>query len=126
MDTMRRRRFIQGVGLLLAMPAIITTPGLLMPVKKPPLITNSWVAEFAWGGFDRAEFDFMVPAKIIPEEFSYEEAPVMVLPKDRWGGARGLLADRINLLGNKSLEWHDREISQILTDEFGWPREMRA
>jgi len=34
---MNRRGFIAGLGALLAAPAIIRTPGLLMPVKRLPV-----------------------------------------------------------------------------------------
>lgn len=34
---MNRRGFIAGLGALLAAPAIIRTPGLLMPVKVQPV-----------------------------------------------------------------------------------------
>lgn len=41
---MNRRRFLVGAELALAAPAIIRTPGLLMPVKPLPL---EWNAAFA-------------------------------------------------------------------------------
>lgn len=33
-----RRGLLAGLGALLAAPAIIRTPGLLMPVKPPPIV----------------------------------------------------------------------------------------
>ena len=34
----KRRGFLAGLGVLLAAPAIIRTPGLLMPVKAPLIV----------------------------------------------------------------------------------------
>ena len=42
---MNRRGFIAGLGALLAAPAIIRTPGLLMPVKAPPIIRTLTLSE---------------------------------------------------------------------------------
>ena len=125
MHMMERRRFLRGIGLLSVAPAIITTPGLLMPIKKPPLIVNAWVGKMVWGSFPE-DYNYMVPARIMPEEQLYGDAPVLVSPKDRWGGPRGMLADVIDLVGNDPVAWQYREINQILTEEFGWLPEVRA
>jgi hypothetical protein len=37
----QRRGFLAGIGAFLAAPAIIRTPGLLMPVKPPVVIASS-------------------------------------------------------------------------------------
>ena len=43
---LRRRGFLAGLGAILAAPAIIRTPGLLMPVKPaidaPPALVDAW------------------------------------------------------------------------------------
>lgn len=42
---MNRRGFLTGILSALAMPAIIRTPGLLMPVKQPILLTPEMLVE---------------------------------------------------------------------------------
>ena len=36
---MQRRAFLAGLGALVAAPAVIRTPGLLMPVRAVPLVS---------------------------------------------------------------------------------------
>ena len=46
--TMDRRKFLTGLGGILACPAVVTTPGLLMPVKVPFLIERfDWSEEMS-------------------------------------------------------------------------------
>ncbi len=51
MPMIPRRGLLAGLGALLAAPAIIRTPGLLMPVKPPPLVMGvdgmDWCGQLA-------------------------------------------------------------------------------
>jgi len=51
-----RRGLLAGLGALLAAPAIIRTPGLLMPVRPPPLVVG---VDLALPGRDFTSFVVM-------------------------------------------------------------------
>lgn len=119
---MNRRKFLFGSLAALVMPAIIRTPGLLMPVKNPPLVVRAVIGKFRWGGFS--------PDDPVTETEWIDPWIEDVSDKKPLGGGwripRGVLADTMNLVGNEPLAWQDRELRQILTQEFGWQEEATA
>jgi hypothetical protein len=96
---MNRRKFLFGSLAAQVMPAIIRTPGLLMPVKNPPLAVRAVIGKFRWGGFS-------------PDDPVTETEWI-----DSWIG---------DVSDKKPLAWQDRELRQILTQEFGWQEEVTA
>ena len=97
----RRRGFLAGLAAALvlpklAMPAIIRTPGLLMPIS--PVKFRIWAGEFSWGGLSM--------------EFT------TTYPPPRWPDSEELLMDRSGahplFMETGQFDWFEREVSDIL------------
>ncbi len=100
---LRRRGFLAGLGLLVAAPAIIRTPGLLMPIKPQLILPGNFELEgyrldpsmaYEWavthirgepvlGGPFRSPWQ-PVPASLVGAETQFGGQRLVMIPKDHY------------------------------------------
>ena len=119
----RRRGFLAGLGAMLAlpalgMPAIVRTPGLLMPISPVKPEVRAMVGKWRWGGFSNEMTDLFSPCSAewqnIPAD---QRKPLALLPPSQlWGGAKGLMAEQLALTGDDPLAWQERELTKMFAE----------